>query len=342
MNRQKEDAWREAKRRCRLNDEEVRMAKALGFQPKSLIKNIPSPSQPWKAAVNEWVRSLYEKKTGSGKPLNTAEPKAQPALTLVPQNGGERRNADDPWPDHPQIADLPPLDLDADVAFDEVDFEPPSENDIDEQEGLMLRRQRLFRWAAQAISVAVSEIAEVEKVAAFGAVAQPLETEVPRFRAFRRHHIAILHECADLDLAIWMNDLSRLRDLKNAMARGLALVQNTPYGGVAHHQVDVHLFDSSTGQYRGRLCIFGKCPKPQKLQCLVPGCGAQPFLQQLDNYHFKSSFFAAAPKVILFERPTGFLARPPHIEGNQRQIKWTQPQYDGGTEQDFTGDDLPF
>src|SRR5690348_17012467 len=166
MNRQKEDTWREAKRRCHLNDEEVRMAKALGFQPKSLIKNIPSPSQPWKAAVKEWVRSLYEKKIGSGKPLDTAEPKAQPALMLVPQNGGERRNADDPWPDRPQIADLPPLDLDADVAFDEIDFEPPSDNDIDEQEGLMLRRQRLFRWAAQAISVAVSEIAEVEKVSA--------------------------------------------------------------------------------------------------------------------------------------------------------------------------------
>jgi hypothetical protein len=38
MNRRQEDAWREAKRRCGLNDEEVRMARELGFQPKSLIK----------------------------------------------------------------------------------------------------------------------------------------------------------------------------------------------------------------------------------------------------------------------------------------------------------------
>jgi hypothetical protein len=60
MDRQNEDAWREAKRRCDLTEEEVRMAKELGFQPKSLIKNIPSPSQNWKAPVNEWVRSLYQ------------------------------------------------------------------------------------------------------------------------------------------------------------------------------------------------------------------------------------------------------------------------------------------
>jgi len=43
------DEWQEAKRRCRLSDEEVRMAKELGFKPRSLIKNIPAKSQPWKA-----------------------------------------------------------------------------------------------------------------------------------------------------------------------------------------------------------------------------------------------------------------------------------------------------
>jgi hypothetical protein len=29
------------------------------------------------------------------------------------------------------------------------DFEPPSDEDIDDQTSPMLRRQRLFRWAAQ-------------------------------------------------------------------------------------------------------------------------------------------------------------------------------------------------
>ena len=324
MKRQKEEAWREARRRCRLNDEEVSMAKALGFQPRSLIKNIPAPSQQWKEPVNEWVRSLYEKKFGSRKPAmaNTVEPGPQP----VPRSGEERRIAADPWPDHPEMPDLPPLVIDDSELFAETDFEPPSDAEIDEQSGLMRRRQRLFRWAAQAVAAAMSQIPEVEKVAAFGAVAKPLETEVPSFRRFRRHHIAVPHECADLDLAVWMNDFSQLTTLKNAMSRGLALVQDTPYGGVAHHQVDVHLFDSSTGEYRGRLCIFGQCPKPGKRECMVPGCGAQAFVQQVERFRFKPRLFDSAPKVILFDRGASFLVTLPRIEGNLRGVTWIPPK----------------
>lgn len=59
----KNDAdWGEAAKRCRLSQEELRMARELGFNPRSLIKNIPSPSQRWKASVADWVRGLYEKK----------------------------------------------------------------------------------------------------------------------------------------------------------------------------------------------------------------------------------------------------------------------------------------
>lgn len=54
--------WVEAQRRCRLSDEAVRMAKELGIGPRSLIKNIPAPTQPWKAPVEDWVRDLYEKR----------------------------------------------------------------------------------------------------------------------------------------------------------------------------------------------------------------------------------------------------------------------------------------
>ena len=58
------DEWQEAKRRCRLSDEEVRMAKELGMKPRSLIKNIPAKSQPWKAPVSEWIRDVYAKRFG--------------------------------------------------------------------------------------------------------------------------------------------------------------------------------------------------------------------------------------------------------------------------------------
>ena len=38
----KDTEWKEAKKRCRLNTETVKMAGKLGLSPKSLIKNIPN------------------------------------------------------------------------------------------------------------------------------------------------------------------------------------------------------------------------------------------------------------------------------------------------------------
>ncbi|TMV45790.1 hypothetical protein FE783_28050 [Paenibacillus mesophilus] len=68
----KEAAWADAKKRCRLSDEEIRMAKELGMTPKSLTKNIPSPSQKWKAPVREWVWELYAEKFGNKRPSAAA------------------------------------------------------------------------------------------------------------------------------------------------------------------------------------------------------------------------------------------------------------------------------
>ena len=58
----KDQAWAEAARRCQLSTAEVRMAKELGFKPRSLLKNIPTKAEPWKAPVAEWVRDLYDKR----------------------------------------------------------------------------------------------------------------------------------------------------------------------------------------------------------------------------------------------------------------------------------------
>jgi len=54
----REAEWAEAKRRCRLDADTVRMAKELGLNPRSL--NIPS--QPWKAPVAAWIRELHRKR----------------------------------------------------------------------------------------------------------------------------------------------------------------------------------------------------------------------------------------------------------------------------------------
>lgn len=38
----------------------VRMAKELGLNPKSLIKNIPNKSQNWKKPVYLWILEMYQ------------------------------------------------------------------------------------------------------------------------------------------------------------------------------------------------------------------------------------------------------------------------------------------
>ena len=57
-----DEMWRDAKRKCRLNDEDIALAKRLGLNPRSLIKNIPSKSEPWKAPVRDWLREIDAKR----------------------------------------------------------------------------------------------------------------------------------------------------------------------------------------------------------------------------------------------------------------------------------------
>ncbi len=56
--------WAEVKKRCRLKQDDIVMAKQLGMTPKSLLKNIPSPKEKWKAPVKQWIRDLYFQKYG--------------------------------------------------------------------------------------------------------------------------------------------------------------------------------------------------------------------------------------------------------------------------------------
>ncbi|MFA4885942.1 MAG: hypothetical protein WC601_09245 [Desulfotomaculaceae bacterium] len=59
--------WAEAKKKCRLNVETVRMAKEMGLNPRSLIKNIPGKTQLWKAPVHEWIREMYQERQEKAK-----------------------------------------------------------------------------------------------------------------------------------------------------------------------------------------------------------------------------------------------------------------------------------
>jgi len=57
-----DELWKKAKAKCRLNAEEVELAKQLGINPKSLIKNVPSKNQQWKAPVGVWLREIEAKR----------------------------------------------------------------------------------------------------------------------------------------------------------------------------------------------------------------------------------------------------------------------------------------
>ena len=69
--------WPEAIRLCRLNRNDVEMAKKLGFRPDTLVRARPDPKNKWKLPVNQWVRELYRARFGEvlgKKPLPAPVP----------------------------------------------------------------------------------------------------------------------------------------------------------------------------------------------------------------------------------------------------------------------------
>ncbi len=91
MARRREADWGEARRRCRLSAEDVRMAREMGFKPAALIRNIPSPSQRWKAPVREWIRELYLKRQ---KKIEAKRKRSGPAQ--CPQIAAPHEHPEDP------------------------------------------------------------------------------------------------------------------------------------------------------------------------------------------------------------------------------------------------------
>ena len=50
--------WAEAKKKCRLKEADITLAKRLGLNPRSLIKNIPNKSEQRKPPVKNWLHEL--------------------------------------------------------------------------------------------------------------------------------------------------------------------------------------------------------------------------------------------------------------------------------------------
>ena len=179
--------------------------------------------------------------------------------------------------------------------------------EIEDQNRLMLRRQRDFRQAADIVAEALAAFEEVEAIAVIGSVAKPLWKELPRFYEFRRAGIEVWRECKDLDLAVWISSQERLGALRRA--RDIALRKSFESGqgpGVASHQVDIFLIEPGSDAYLGRLCDFSACPKG-KPECRTPGCGAIRFNKVVDGFTPRADLPASAPNATLYRRGVGRL-----------------------------------
>ena len=184
----------------------------------------------------------------------------------------------------------------------------PTRREIAEQGCQVLARQAQFRLAADAVTAALAGVPAVEAVALIGSVARPLWREVPRFQPFRYWDIPIWHECKDVDLAVWLDRLDRLQTLNRARSLALHQLFKEKQIGVAHHQVEIFILQGEVNAYCGRLCSFSQCPKGKR-ECLVPGCGRDPFLQQHAGFTYWPDALAPDKIMLLYDRRRGILRR---------------------------------
>jgi len=356
-NGKKGDLWAEAKRRCRLNQEQVRMAQEMGMNPRKLIGNRPNPSEPWKGPVGEWIRDMYERRqekaarkrerraeTGaSPKPEPQAPRPAQPARPCRPKPPPKPprdvepveepidpfAEVDDPFvsdspapkerrpfdPDHPfggvnpwravgkrspSEDDRAALQLELFEALDETEEQVRQEAVEDDHRNV--ERHRHFGEVAKCIAAAMAEISSVHRVVLFGSTALPLAREAPRWRKYRGLGLEIAHQCKDVDLAVWLDDLSCLRALQRARNVTVNEYCRATGFGVAQHQIEVFLLEHGTDRYLGRLCIFSACPKAGESECRVRGCGDPPHLRQHEDFTLKPEALAPERSVVLFDR----------------------------------------
>ena len=82
-----DELWQEAHRRCRLNVEDIALAKRLGLNPRSLIKNIPNKSEPWKAPVKDWLREIEAKRNKKSEQKQRRKENAAKSAAPSTENG---------------------------------------------------------------------------------------------------------------------------------------------------------------------------------------------------------------------------------------------------------------
>ncbi|MBI2929715.1 MAG: hypothetical protein HYY24_28995 [Verrucomicrobia bacterium] len=249
--------WVKAKQLCRLNQEDIAKAKALGLSPKTLMKNIPSPQQQWKQPVKQWIRELHEKRFGAkkekpGKPRHASDrpPKAAheelPAdedYTEFDADGNAGRTGDEELSE--EDFGLPTIDLERVPEFYYADDPEWHTHRLD-------RRQVNLRWAAAALALALKEVAAVEAISLIGSVAAP-QFEPPNGQLWEEPPKRT--RCRDLDLAVWVTrcDDEVLQALAAAVTETLRSLREEELIQLDWAQLDLYLFEARSDQLLGRL-----------------------------------------------------------------------------------------
>jgi predicted nucleotidyltransferase len=142
------------------------------------------------------------------------------------------------------------------------------------------------REAALQIAQALSEIDCIERIDVIGSLA--CERWRPAY---------------DLDLAVWVSDLSGLSGIRRTIADALLREAGHRYS-VSPEVVDLFILERFDGH-------LAECPSAGAAACQVAGCGVQPFLRQFKEFVFDLKRFGQCQRVVLFDRRNGGLVSTP-------------------------------
>lgn len=272
------------------------MAKELGFKPKSLMKNIPSPSQRWKMPVKQWIRELHEerfgRRTGGTKPKPTSPDRDESMFVRMPNPADDAH--EERWLS-PEEDDQDEFQALAEAMLPQVEFVVPLQmdpNDPGFEQQRLGRRQKNVCWAACSLTMRLREVPAVDRITLFGSVA----TSVRRPFGQPWSGPEGLAVCHTLNLAVWVAawDAATLCTLDLIVRQTLLSLRDVERIILEDERVEVILIESGTDRFLGRL---RRCD-PQT---------AAPFLEIPPEYVFRLEPLREPQAFHLFDR----IATPP-------------------------------
>ena len=165
----------------------------------------------------------------------------------------------------------------------------------------MLHRRDEFRRVGEAVAQRLAEVPAVRRIVLFGSTVGQLRKELPRSGRFRRAGIEVWHECRNVNLAVWLDDLEYTQTLQQTRRSAVVEALARKKLDLDEQHVDIMLMQGED-ECLGFLCCFDECPCAGKYDCLMTGCGATPRVRPLRGRQFHIERVPADRKTTLYER----------------------------------------